>query len=350
MAESPANQQVPEDDPNLESQEIEAGQGGENGDGGGEPEDQQVPSWREQAGQFGLDLSSFEDDESAFRHLSDRISQADSLQGQLDQSQQLVQYGQEYLRHAADFQKWQQEQEAARQQEAPDPYAPPEYDPAWVGMVHYDDNGVLVPNPARGGTPEIVSKLQAHLQWRQNFAADPFKYLESFVDRRAEERARELVQSEISKVNTNFHTQSFISNNRDWLFARDQSGAPVMEGGKMKLSEEGAKFSEFLGLAAQRENLSEEDQQWAAMQMLDLWRASRATAGQGGQGDGKSAADKSKEDFLTSAAGYQEQPSASTRRTGKVKEPPQNENQSLADMLRADFAEAGLTDADFASV
>lgn len=365
-----ATQQTLDDElsPDL-NDELAAGDGGEGsgesagdvgdvGDGGGDPggeEDVAAPSWRDQAKNFGIDLSTYQDDESAFRHLSDRIKQAETLQSQLEQSQPLVQYGQEYLNHAADFQRWRQEQEAAKQQQEPDPYAPPEFDPTWYSMVKYDQNGVVVPDVARGGTPEIVSKLQTFTNWQKNFLSNPYKHIEGFVDKRAEERAKSLIQEEIGKLSENFHAQQFLSNNRDWLFQRDQNGQQVMEqDGRPALTEEGKVFRQFLTQAAE-DGLNSQQQQAVAMRMLDVWRQGRArgNAGANGGGSGKPRSQQRKEDFLTQAAGFTEQvdePAASTRRSGKDDDLPQNTNQTLEEMMRAEFKAAGITDEDFARV
>lgn len=326
-------------------------------DAGAGGEDSVPPSsWRDQAKDYGLDLSDYEDDESAFRFLAQQAQQAqqaESLQGQLLQTKPLVDYGQEYLRHANDFQQWRQEQEAAQAKEAnANPFSPPEYDPAWLGMVRYDENNVLIPDQTRGGTPEIVSKLQAHANWQRSFLADPYKHIESFVDQRAEERAKAIVEQQISSLSENFHAQQFLTNNREWLFERDPQGQQVIgQDGRPALSEEGRVFGKFLTQAAE-DGLSSQQQQSVAMRMLDVWRQGQAQRSASGNG-GKPASQQKKEDFLTRSAGFTEQvdqPTASTRRSGKNDEPPQNENQTLEEMMRAEFKAAGITDDDFARV
>lgn len=321
--------------------------------------DQGASSWRDRLSQqAGVDLSGYDSDEQALQFLAGELNKAQSLQSQVEQAQPLVQYGQEYLRHAADFQKWQQEQQAAATQEPADPYAPPEYDPAWLGMVRQDESGALVPDPARGGTPEIVSKLQNHINWRQNFAANPYKHLESFVDRRAEERAKALVEERFQQMNEQFHTQQFITNNRDWLFEHDQNGRVAVDPqGRQVLSEEGRVFSQFLQ-QAQQSGFEGQQQQAAAMQALEAWRFGRRGAGNGQpqqspQQAAQQQAQQQKQDFLTQAAGFTEhtnQPAASTQGAGDPNAPPQNPNMSLADRMRADLKAAGIKDEDLVGV
>lgn len=295
-------------------------------------------SFRDILTKQGVDLSGYEDDNAAIAHFAKQIQESQQVRQQADSLSEMAKYGQTYLENAGQFQRWQEEQAKQQAQPETDPFAPPEMNPAWYNQVERNDQGGLT--PINGGTPEIAAKVQKFLQWKAEFDANPYKHMESFVDRRAEERAKSLVAEEMSRMREQMTAEMFVTNNRSWLFEEgkyDSNGAP-------KLTERGDAFRGFLaegtnlgltGKAAQDLAMSRL-QQWDQLQQYKAAPPAPAV--------------DQKEKFLTEAAGHTPSPAASTNPPSTGDQPPQNENQTLDEMIRAEMKAAKITDADISAL
>jgi len=301
-------------------------------------------SFRERAAEFGIDLSGYESDEDALKYLA---QQQKSTQDQ----QALAQYGQEFVRHAADgswqeYQSWKQEQGTPQQPEETKFWDPPEWNQNWLTMVKQDDDGNLVPDVSRGGSPETVAKVNRYLAFRQDqqekFWSDPYQFMKPYVEKLAEDKAKGLVQNELTRYGEQIDARHFITNNKEWLYDHDDAGGIKYESNQPVLSEGGQVFFNALQRVDQK-TWSAADKQEYAMEALHNFRQM-----QGLQKKAAPTPEQRKEEQLTKAAGYVPQESGSLTQGsgGSNAEVPQNENQNFREMLVAEFKAAGIEPTD----
>jgi hypothetical protein len=303
-----------------------------------------APSWRDLAKEHNLDLSSYEDDASAVKHIAEQVQalettrqEAEEVRRQAAEARQLAEYGQQFLPYASEFQAFMQQRQQASQQQPPNPYARPEWNPAWEGLLTTDDDGRVVPNERLGGNLDIVNKYHAVQQWKRNFLNEPEKHLEGFVQQQARSIVEPLIQEQLTNLRRQIAAEQFVATN-DWLWEKDASGQPVYERNQQgqfarKMSAEGRSYQNDL-TEAQAAGLPSEAQEFYANKMRTMRLAQQR------QEPVKTAGDV-KTEFLKNAAGHGAQPAASTHPPLKGNEPPQNSNQSYADMLRAALGEGG---------
>jgi hypothetical protein len=305
------------------------------------PEEEAFVSIRDAAKEMGVDLSSYEDDDTALRALVTQVQQAEQWR-QLAEQQRL---------HLAQLQTTQQpsKQEPEPPKE-PTFWNPPEFNPSWLSLVTRGPNGELIPNTSAGGTPDIVAKIQQYathrMQEQDRFWQDPYKYFDQYLQHREGkllDRARDLAREEDSRLREGYDTRSFIDKNSTWLFDHDEQQQPTMRNGRPVLSDEGQAFMGFVNEASQDLKLPPDAQIRYAQRLLEGWRASR--------GSGTSPEQK-KQDFLSqhNPPVRQPNPAASTHRapdrSGQT--PPQNPQQSLEELMRSNLKAAGITDQDLA--
>jgi len=316
----------------------------------------ELSAFRKAAEQYGVDLSGYTDDGTAIKALFEGSQKAAALE-------KMQPYVQDYLQNQADYQRYrlQATQPPPQPEVKPEPDEPPkfwngpEWNPQWLSLVRKDEaTGQLLPDYQAGGTPEIAQKVQQFIQYRQDqqeqFWSDPFKYMEKFVDHRAEERARELVRSELQQHAEQQEARQFISANREWLLQHDDqgqlqtnpsTGAPI-------LSQEGNVFMQHLQEATDSFGLAPQQAQAYALKMLQANRAAALAASNGGAAAQDA---QRKVDFLQKAAGFNPSQAATTNRKADAQghAPPQDSTKSLEELMRQNFKEAGITDEDIAS-
>ena len=309
-----------------------------------EPVEPEAPaaSFRDVLAGKGIDLSGYQDDNAAIEHIARQIQESQQVRQQADSLSEMARYGQQYLQNAGEFQQWKAQEAAKVAQPEVDPFAPPEMNPAWLNQVERNEQGGL--SPINGGTVETAEKVQRYLHWKSEFDANPYKHMETFVDRRAQEQAKSLVAQEMGKMREQLTAEMFVTNNRSWLFDDgkfDANGSP-------QLSERGDAFRGYLtegtnlGLAGQAaQNL--------AMSRLNQWdqlQHFRTTTSESAPVD-------KKDDFLTKAAGFGTNHDASTNTKSTAspeKQASQNENMSLNDAMRAALKSAKVTDEDISGL
>lgn len=293
---------------------------------------QEVLGIRDAAKEFGIDLSAYDDDSAALKALAEQAQQA-------KQASELAQYGQEFVRHAADgtwqqYLQWKQEQEKQQQTEADQPLLwRSEWDPAWAALLTTDENGNIVPDTSKGGTPDLVQKYYKHQQQQldvlNKLASNPEAALDPYVQNRAEKIARQIVQEELGKFASQQEARDFVIAN-DWLW-EDKA--------KRKLSDEGKVFAD----AYQKidddpdfSGLTQKGKEKLAMQALDQYRAKK-------QADEQPTPEDKQRETLQRAAGYQPSSGASTRpaNQARAEEHEQDENASFREMLQAAMKAAG---------
>jgi len=301
-----------------------------------------VSSFRDVLAGKGIDLSGYQDDNAAIEHIARQIQESQQVRQQADSLSEMAKYGQQYLQNAGEFQQWKAQEAAKVAQPEVDPYAPPDMNPAWLNQVERNEQGGL--SPINGGTPETAAKVEKYLQWKHEFDANPFPYIERIADKRARDMAKPLIAEEMGKMREQLTAEMFVTNNRSWLFDDgkfDANGSP-------QLSERGDAFRGYLTEGTNL-GLTGQAAQNLAMSRLNQWdqlQHFKTTTGESAPVD-------KKDDFLTKAAGFGTNHDASTNTKSTAspeKQASQNENQSLNDAMRAALKSAKITDEDISGL
>jgi hypothetical protein len=185
----------------------------------------------------------------AFRHLPDFQGQDDltiaqnlykaysgygETQRQLQQYQSLIPHTTEYMRNAAEYEKWKAAQaEAAKPkpQEAPKWWNPPQVKDTWRSFIVRDPQTgkeVIAPDAPF----EAQQALREYQSYTADFArklvTDPENTLKPFVEQVAIQKAQEMVQNHLNQYKTQNYVSDLERQNADWLY--DQNGQPTREG------------------------------------------------------------------------------------------------------------------------
>lgn len=281
----------------------------------------------------GYDISSFADDRQALSHLAQKAKEAVDAHLRADQANQIA-----------------QQLAAARREPEPPPkseklpyeWNPPEYNKGWLSQVRVnDETGQL--EPVNGGSAETVAKIQRYAQFRRDaedrFWENPYGFIEPFLNHQVEQLLGPAIESRLDQYAEQQQARSFIDKNSDWLF----------EQGTQQFSKDGEVFYNALTQAPQ--GLSPADQQRYAMQVVENTRMLRERDDLRGQLEKlqKASTDsQKKEEILRKQAGFNPNSAGTVQQPtdDEGETPPQNQNASLADRIRANLKAADITDED----
>lgn len=293
--------------------------------------------------------------ELGYGQLADGYENDQTLVADLVRSQEsarqalaLAQYGQRYLQHAGEFERYLSERQAPQQPRKDSKWwNPPEFNPSWRGLVSRDESGNLVTTP--GAPPDVLPKYLAYEQYRRDFAdrflSNPEEALSPLIQEKASSIAQEIVNSHLSQMREEHQAGTFLRENASWLHQRDQNGGLVRDySGRPVLSPAGRQFRSYVEEAEQIGIQGVAAQERYATRLL---RADLVAAGIQPQNSQPSNA-QLKQQFLQNGS---RQPnhggsvSTTPDLTGRV--PEQNQGLSLAERLRRDLAANGINDAAF---
>lgn len=121
---------------------------------------------------------------------------------------------------------------------------PPEFDPDWMNHVRFDrETGAYVPNVPGTVDPAIVQKINARAAYQQKFQRDfmnnPEETMWKILEQRFEQRLQDQQAQAVQQAIQHFEQKQFaetsmktlnevIETNRDWLYARDAQGQPLI--------------------------------------------------------------------------------------------------------------------------
>jgi hypothetical protein len=306
------------------------------------------PSWlsvRDAAKNYGYDLSTYQDDQTALQALVQRARSA-------EQATELARYGQQYLQHQTQFQdylKQRQEEEAKKAQAQPQSWwKAPEFDPRWRNMVRRDEaTGNLVAAP--GAPPDIVQRyltaVDHQQQFLDKFTFDPLGAIKPGVEEVARQVAAQLIQQHLGGYASTQQAQDYVRQNAAWLFQRDPQGQPVYgQNGQPQLSPAGRLFGQYVQQAVDMGIQGESARAHYARGMVERdllvsqerQRQEQASAAQQGE---------AAKQRLVQQGAAQHVPAAGGSTQARV----QNTKQSLYERLKTAAAGAGLTDQTIAA-
>lgn len=193
------------------------------------------PSWLQQLRETGVDLGVTDE-----RQATQAIAQ---LYRDMQQLRPLAPHLSAYMQHAPAFMKYLQSQQGQAGQVQPGPvqspadpakpwsqyWNPPEYNQSWSQLVTQDDKGNYIPAP--GAPPDIVPKLLAYRQFRQEqaekFMSNPHEYMQPTIQALARQEAERIIDERMSRQRDQQSSTSFVQENSNWLYELDpQTHAP----------------------------------------------------------------------------------------------------------------------------
>lgn len=181
------------------------------------------------------------------------------------QLQQILPAFQQYQRvapHLTEYEAWlaQREEAAApapgSAAPAPRKWSPPEFDPAWEGMVRFDEQvGTYVP-ASPWINPVVADKFNTYRKWQSDAAnrivSDPMSVLdEAGFQERLDAHGAALIQKfhqMQSEQRDTDEARQFLAQNQHSLFMLDTQGQPVVNPytGEAHLTAIGATFKHYL--------------------------------------------------------------------------------------------------------
>lgn len=193
-------------------------------------------------------LEQYENDEQFASQLLDVVRQYPNLHQQ-------AQLAQRYAPHAAEFEAWRSEREAAaeakKKTEGNAWWNPPAYDPSWEQA--FDAQGNLKP----GEDPSIPAKIRAFRDFQKNklndFFQDPMKALEPGLKGTLEPMIKSAIQESLRGYQETQQAHSYVTQNLNWLANKDSQGNPIRnQDGSWNLSPAGQLFQSYVKFFAEK--------------------------------------------------------------------------------------------------
>lgn len=305
------------------------------------PPTPQTAGIREALAKFGVQLP-YENDEAALHGLANawQTSQQRNYLSELGSQVAPVQH---------EFQQWQAErqrqQQAQQAQTQKGPWNPPQFDDRHWNLVEQDPQTGQLRSKA-GYDPRIGQQAQSHVDYinasEKHRLADPIEWGKRMFAPMFEEMASKLIGGQIGEYKETVQANNIISQNNHWLYSHDQGGRVSVnpQTGRPQLSPSGTRYYQYLEHAINELGIKDIGKQHKfAMDYLerDALRAGRQ------QQQAQQQAPQVPGGAFQQGQVNQLQ---ATQAPGQVPAQPtieQNRGLSLAQMLKADFHQAGLT-------
>ncbi len=331
--ESPSNPSPPAQQPTQSAPPPQAAQGNPPGAAGGtQPSQAQQAQWRsirDAAQQYGYDLSQYQDDSAALAHLVEAARRS-------KEANYYAQLGQAIAPHYQQLQAFMQQQSQPKQAERP-AWQPPEFDQRWLALVERDSaTGVFLAKP--GVNPAIADRVNEYVQWSDRFSQNPTQIIEPLVADRVKAEVQEAVRAQVAEMQRQQAVNQIVQRNSEWLYQHN-GGVPVRDPqGRPIPTPAGAAYIQAVESLA-RAGVSDPQMQDALARQIAI---------------GAIASQQTKQQPATPAAA-QASPNvnplqaipASARQAVAGATEPVTTGRSLQELLRAELAAAGVTDADF---
>ena len=180
-----------------------------------------------------------QDDNAIAQRLYQAMQREDASARALQQYQSIVPIAQEYLTHRQDYEAWKANRGVTPQQpQAPVAAAPvkeswwnpPALKDSYKRFLTRDESGneVIDPNAPLDAKAALMEHQAYRSQFATNFLENPEKTLGPMVERVAIERAQEIVDERLKRMNDEQYVSGLEAENKDWLY--DQNGSVSAEG------------------------------------------------------------------------------------------------------------------------
>lgn len=185
-------------------------------------------SIRDLAGQLGYQFDpAIADDYSAIAHLTSQANRAAQLEAMQRQQDVYAQLGRQLAPEAPKIQEYLQKQTAPA---GPKPYEPPPFDKRWLALVTRDEaTGVLVGKSAQVPAA-IVDAANKYSDWLAEFQTNPMAVLNARfeeAENRAFDRAKAEIQASMAVRETQSAVQGIVVRNSDWFYSKEVPGQPT---------------------------------------------------------------------------------------------------------------------------
>lgn len=283
------------------------------------------------------------DDRAALVHL---IQQANGNR----QADYYAQLGRQLAPQAPAIQQYLQAQHAPAAPTAPPAWEAPEFDERWAGLVDRDPTtGIYV---AKQGVPhEIATKVNKYVEWKANYDRNPAAVINGMVQAQARAIAKETFDTQFAQQQRQSTVNQIAQDNSAWFYQQDANGQRAINPVTNQYipSPVGARYLHHLG-QVQQMGVTDPRQQDALAKNLvrgEVAMQAQATAYAATQ----QAANPQTNQAITrpNVNPLQAQPPTQRRQNPSATEPSAT-GMSLQEMLRADLAAEGVTDADFANI
>jgi hypothetical protein len=176
-----------------------------------------------------------QDDNAIAQRLYQAMQREEHAARALQQYQSIVPVAQEYLQHRADYEAWKQSRNqpaaAPQQQVAPQPKAeqqswwnPPQIKDSYRKYLTRDENGREVID--QNAPLDARAALEEYMDYRANFAQkfldNPEQTLGPMVEKVAVERAQQIVEQRLARMQDEQYVSNLERENKDWLY--DEKG------------------------------------------------------------------------------------------------------------------------------
>lgn len=319
---------------------------------------QQPGTIRDYLAQQGLgEYAAASDDRAAVERLAQSLRQQQAERSQLAQ---MAQYGQHYVQHAADFQKYLAERQAAAQRDQASAqrqqlWQPPEYNPRWLEQLERDQQtGEVKVKP--GADPTVLSKIRAYTDWKaeqeQKFWSDPYQFVLPGIQPQVEQLVEQRVQAAIAQMQERQAVNAIVQQSQAYLYARDSQGNVLQDStGRPVFSPQGQEYMNYVAMLAKGGVSDVNLQHQLAMKLAGIGGATGASAPAQAGANGAPAPDantQAKNAYLAAGAAPTNGAARNPSRGQTINQavdplaPPQNPMANFRQQLTDNFKQAGL--------
>jgi hypothetical protein len=182
-----------------------------------------------------------QEDRAIAQRLYEAMQREEAASRALQQYQSIIPVAQDYLTHRQAFESWKAAQaQQQKPQQAPQAQAPAAQEPGWWNPPQIkdsykrylvrDENGREVIDP--NAPLDAKAALQDYQDYRANFAQkfldNPEQTLGPMVEKVAVERAQQIVDERLQRMQDESYVSNLEKDNRDWLY--DEKGDVSAEG------------------------------------------------------------------------------------------------------------------------
>lgn len=224
----------------------------------------------------------------------------------------------------------------------------PEFNKQWLNLVEQDpQTGMIL---AKQGVPyEIATKVQAYLDWKDKYDANPSAVMNDMVREAAREEASTLYQRQFQEQQTRQVAQSIVTQNSAWFYAKDAGGNPILDWqGNPQPSPNGLAYLRQLRNVQQAGITDPRQQDFYAKQAMQVeYYQAQARAAQQQQQNGGQVAQQFAGQVVNTNPHAALSPQSRAAQPGNVEPEFEDDLGALKAAMRQNIKAAGITDEDF---
>lgn len=198
-----------------------------------------------------------QDDRAIAQRLYEAMQREQAASRALQQYQSAIPVVQDYIQNRPAYEEWrraQAQQAQAQQQQAapkePDWWSPPQIKDSYKRYLTRDENGreVISADAPLDARAALEDYQQYRADFAQKFLDNPEAALGPMVEKVAVQRAEQIVEARLNRMQDENYVSSLEQQNRDWLY--DQNGNVSAEGAAVQKYIQDAKTNGITGAQA----------------------------------------------------------------------------------------------------